>query len=85
MPFVGWDVALTDKGTFLLEVNLSCNFFRGAFDKPQYFAFCRDYLTFLQAQRQQQQQQQGQQGQQRWRGQGRGEQGNGAAGSDKSD
>lgn len=92
VPFVGWDVALTDKGIYLLEVNLSCNFFRGSFDKPKcvrplswqsvggirggdclathtdlsttddsavhhlhhlrYFAFCRDYLVYLQAQRQ---------------------------------
>ena len=35
VPFVGWDVALTSKGVYLLEVNLSCNFFRGSFDKPK--------------------------------------------------
>jgi glutathione synthase/RimK-type ligase-like ATP-grasp enzyme len=29
VPMVGWDVAMTNKGVVLLEVNLSCNFFRG--------------------------------------------------------
>jgi glutathione synthase/RimK-type ligase-like ATP-grasp enzyme len=48
VPFVGWDVALTTKGVYLLEVNLSCNFFRGAFDKKTYFEFCRDYMAGLQ-------------------------------------
>jgi hypothetical protein len=37
VPLVGWDVALTSRGVFLLEVNLSCNFFRGSFDKAKYF------------------------------------------------
>ncbi len=29
VPLVGWDVAFTPKGVYLLEVNLSCNFFQG--------------------------------------------------------
>eukprot|EP00957_Ditylum_brightwellii_P085049 6466780-Ditylum_brightwellii.AAC.1 len=36
VPFVGWDVVLTNDPKIpicLLEVNLSCNFFRGSFDK----------------------------------------------------
>lgn len=48
VPLVGWDVALTTKGLVLLEVNLSCNFFRGTFQKGPYFQFCRDYLDVLQ-------------------------------------
>ena len=34
---IGWDVALTDKGCFLLEANLSCNFFRADFNRDLYF------------------------------------------------
>jgi hypothetical protein len=36
VPFCGWDVVLsshTNVPICLLEVNLSCNFFRGTFDK----------------------------------------------------
>ena len=36
VPMAGWDVALTTRGLLLLEVNLSCNFFRGQFDVPRY-------------------------------------------------
>jgi hypothetical protein len=32
VPLVGWDVALTPEGVYLLELNISCNLFRGAFD-----------------------------------------------------
>lgn len=39
VPIVGWDVAFTSKGIFLLEVNLSCNFFRGSFDMEHYVDF----------------------------------------------
>jgi hypothetical protein len=39
VPIVGWDVAFTSKGIFLLEVNLSCNFFRGTVDIPHYIDF----------------------------------------------
>jgi hypothetical protein len=38
----------THTGIYLLEVNLSCNFFRGAFDKEKYFTFCSDYIQALQ-------------------------------------
>lgn len=36
VPFAGWDVVLSSDPKVpvcLLEVNLSCNFFRGSFDK----------------------------------------------------
>lgn len=39
VPFAGWDVALTNKGMCLLEVNLSCNFFKGHFDQQWYFSY----------------------------------------------
>jgi hypothetical protein len=48
VPLAGWDVALTEEaGMCLLEVNLSCNFFRGTFDQAKYFDFVSDYLAFL--------------------------------------
>jgi hypothetical protein len=37
----------------LLEANLSCNFFRGSFDKEAYFSFVDDYFLDL-AEKQQQ-------------------------------
>lgn len=37
-PIAGWDVALTEDGQMLLEVNLSCNFFQATFDHAAYFA-----------------------------------------------
>jgi len=49
VPLAGWDVALTDKGILLLEVNLSCNFFRGTFDIDMYIRFMDDYFTRLDA------------------------------------
>lgn len=47
VPLVGWDVALTTQGMFLLEVNLSCNFFRASFDEKQYFKFIDVYFKEL--------------------------------------
>jgi len=50
VPFVGWDVVLSTNESVpvcLLEVNLSCNFFRGSFDKKVYLEFCRDLCTNL--------------------------------------
>jgi len=47
VPMAGWDVALTNKGRFLLEVNLSCNFFRGTFDKDVYFSVVDRYMEEL--------------------------------------
>lgn len=44
---LGWDVAFTSEGICLLEVNLSCNFFRGTFDKAVYFEFINSYWTML--------------------------------------
>ena len=44
VPIVGWDVAFTPRGVFLLEVNLSCNFFRGSFDANSYICFVDDFF-----------------------------------------
>jgi len=54
VPICGWDVALTDSDTApicLLEVNLSCNFFRGSFDLQTYLDFCDTALSAIHAQR----------------------------------
>ena len=41
----GWDVVLSkDHGACLLEVNLSCNFFRGSFDESKYVELIGDYF-----------------------------------------
>ena len=47
IPIVGWDVALTENGMLMLECNLSCNFFCGAFDQNAYFSFVEEYLVSL--------------------------------------
>lgn len=49
VPTVGWDVAVTTKGMFLLEGNFSCNFFRGSFDHDEYFRFVEGYFLDLEA------------------------------------
>jgi len=50
VPLAGWDVALTEEaGMCLLEVNLSCNFFRGKFDQRKYFEFVHEFFSFLDA------------------------------------
>jgi hypothetical protein len=36
----------------LLEANLSCNFFRGSFDKGAYFSFVNEYFLDLTKQQQ---------------------------------
>lgn len=47
VPMCGWDVALTEEaGMCLLEVNLSCNFFKGSFDQAAYFEFVQQYFKF---------------------------------------
>lgn len=48
VPLAGWDVAITEEaGMCLLEVNLSCNFFRGKFDQRAYFELVGEYFSFL--------------------------------------
>jgi len=48
VPLCGWDVAFTrEYGAVLLEVNISCNFFRGTFDEEKYFRFMAEYMTCL--------------------------------------
>ena len=54
VPLVGWDVVLSADEKLpvcLLEVNLSCNFFRGSFDRRVYLDFLEDMVTKMQAQR----------------------------------
>ena len=49
VPIVGWDVAFTDRGVYLLEVNLSCNFFKGKFAVPEYISFVDNWFKQLDA------------------------------------
>lgn len=53
VPFAGWDVVLskTDPHICLLEVNLSCNFFRGSFDMNEYVDFVSRCFRDLQQRR----------------------------------
>ncbi|KAL3803695.1 hypothetical protein HJC23_003749 [Cyclotella cryptica] len=51
VPLVGWDVVLSSSEELpicLLEVNLSCNFFRGSFDRQVYLDFCEEMIGNLQ-------------------------------------
>ncbi|EGD77287.1 hypothetical protein PTSG_08380 [Salpingoeca rosetta] len=58
VPLCGWDVALTkEAGRCLLEVNLSCNFFNGTFDKQAYFALLDTFFARLDRKRRAHQQQ----------------------------
>ena len=51
VPLAGWDVVLSkDHGACLLEVNLSCNFFRGTFDEVKYVHFMENYYKFCEDQ-----------------------------------
>jgi len=50
VPLAGWDVVLSADPKLpicLLEVNLSCNFFRGTFDRGLYFDFIEDCFVKL--------------------------------------
>lgn len=54
VPLAGWDVVLSSDPKVpvcLLEVNLSCNFFRGSFDKQVYLDFIDKSFASLQADR----------------------------------
>lgn len=54
VPLVGWDVVLSADEKLpicLLEVNLSCNFFRGSFDKEMYLEFMDDSFRALHQQK----------------------------------
>jgi hypothetical protein len=54
VPLVGWDVVFSKDSKLpvcLLEVNLSCNFFRGTFDKKTYLDFLDESIVNLQAMR----------------------------------
>ena len=46
VPLAGWDIAYTEKyGLVVVEVNISCNFFCGKFNKNKYFKDIYDTLT----------------------------------------
>jgi len=50
VPIVGWDVVLCSEedvpgGICLLEVNLSCNFFRGVFDEDKWWRFVKEVIV----------------------------------------
>jgi hypothetical protein len=47
VPLVGWDMALTPAGPLILEVNLSCNFFCGGYDRAAYVAFATAHFVAL--------------------------------------
>lgn len=47
VPLVGWDVAFTETGIQLLEVNLSCNFFRGSFNLNEYLDTMENFFQCL--------------------------------------
>jgi len=54
VPLVGWDVVLSADEKLpvcLLEVNLSCNFFRGSFDRKVYLDFLEDMVVKMQGMR----------------------------------
>jgi len=54
VPLAGWDVVLSADSKLpvcLLEVNLSCNFFRGTFDRRLYLDFIADSFEVLQKMR----------------------------------
>lgn len=55
VPLAGWDVVFSDDDPklpiCLLEVNLSCNFFRGSFDKQVYMDFVDSVLVDVQEKR----------------------------------
>jgi hypothetical protein len=46
---VGWDVALTPEGLSLLEINISCNFFNGSYDRQRYVSLVFELLVQLEA------------------------------------
>lgn len=54
VPFGGWDVVLSADPNMpicLLEINISCNFFRGTFDRKVYLDYIDTAFAVLQAKR----------------------------------
>jgi hypothetical protein len=49
VPLVGWDVALTPSGVYLLEMNLSCNLFNGNFASDAFYHNIFRHLEALEA------------------------------------
>ena len=49
VPLCGWDISLTTEGVYLLEVNLSCNFFQASVDMPAYYDFVGRHFEHIEA------------------------------------
>jgi hypothetical protein len=47
VPIIGWDVALTNKGIFLLEANYSCSLFNAEFNKNLYLDFINERYKLI--------------------------------------
>lgn len=51
VPLVGWDVAMTTQGMFLLEANFSVNLFEGSYESQTYYRIIDEYFRDLETYR----------------------------------